>query len=128
MLPKNSSKRWFLVVCTRAVTYAILLDGLCDNGELENALEIFEKMEKSKLDFDIGIYNIIIHGMCNGSKVDDAWDLFCSLPSKGVKPNVKTYTVMIAGLCKKGSLSEADMLFRKWERMGLHRMIVHTTH
>ncbi|KAF2619208.1 hypothetical protein F2Q68_00041720 [Brassica cretica] len=75
------------------VTYKILMDGLCDNGELEEAL---------------GIH-----------KVDDAWDLFCSLPLKGVKPDVKTYTIMMGGLCRKSSLSEANMLFKKMGEDGI---------
>ncbi|CAA7016312.1 unnamed protein product [Microthlaspi erraticum] len=65
-------------------------------------------------DPDIVTYSILINGYCKANLVDKP-------SSKGVKPNVKTYTVMIGGLCKKGSLSEADLLFRKWERMGLHR-------
>ncbi|KAF3550124.1 hypothetical protein DY000_02005065 [Brassica cretica] len=129
------------------VTYKILLDGLCDKGELEMALDILDKMRKRKMEFDISVYNIIIHGMCNASKIDDAWDLFCSLPlrgavtalgtsgrstsfrpylnylnfraCRGVKPNVITHNIMIGGLCKKGSLSKADMLFRKMGEDGI---------
>lgn len=53
------------------MTYGILLDGLCDNGELEKALELLNRMPKSEMDLDIIIYNIIIHGICNASKVDE---------------------------------------------------------
>ncbi|KAF2532276.1 hypothetical protein F2Q70_00032565 [Brassica cretica] len=53
------------------MTYGILLDGLCDNGELEKALELLNRMHKSEMDLDIIIYNIIIHGICNASKVDE---------------------------------------------------------
>lgn len=53
------------------MTYDILLDGLCDNGELEKALELLDQMHKSEMDLDIIIYNIIIHEICNASKVDN---------------------------------------------------------
>lgn len=55
-----------LGVLPDAMTYGILLDGLCDNGKLEKALEIFEVLEKSKMDLGVVMYTIIIEGMCKG--------------------------------------------------------------
>ncbi|CAN6865173.1 unnamed protein product, partial [Brassica oleracea] len=80
-------------------TYNILLGGLCDNGEVEKALVMFEDLQKSEMEVDIFTYTTIIHGMCKAGKVEDAWGLFCSISVKVVKPDVVAYSTMVSGLC-----------------------------
>ncbi|CAA7041565.1 unnamed protein product [Microthlaspi erraticum] len=100
-------------------TYNILLGGLCDNGELERALVIFEDMQKKEMGLDIVTYTTIIQGMCKAGMVEEAWGLFCSLGVKGVKPDVVTYTTMMLGLFRKGLHGEIDSLYMKMKRDGL---------
>jgi pentatricopeptide repeat protein len=100
-------------------TYNILLGGLCDNGELEKALVIFEDMQKREMDLDIVTYTTVIRGMCKTGKVEEAWSLFCSLSLKGLKPDIVTYTTMMSGLCTKGLLHEVEALYTKMKQEGL---------
>ena len=44
-------------------TYVILLDGLCKNKKIGDAMALFQEMEDKKLDHDIVFYNILIDGM-----------------------------------------------------------------
>ena len=100
-------------------TYNILLGGLCDNGEVEKALVMFEDLQKSEMEVDIVTYTTIIHGMCKAGKVEDAWGLFCSLSVKVVKPDVVAYSTMLSGLCSNGLHCEMDALYLKMQGDGL---------
>ncbi|XP_022565003.1 pentatricopeptide repeat-containing protein At1g62680, mitochondrial-like [Brassica napus] len=42
----------------------LVSSGLCDNGEVEKALVMFEDLQKSEMEVDIVTYTTIIHGMC----------------------------------------------------------------
>ncbi|XP_028114903.1 pentatricopeptide repeat-containing protein At3g22470, mitochondrial-like [Camellia sinensis] len=84
-------------------TYGILLDGLCKNGHISEALSLFHVMESNSLHLDI---------------LDTARALFSNLSSKGLQPDVKTYTTMIQGFCEEGLLHDAKELFVKMEHNG----------
>ena len=43
-------------------TYAILLDGLCKNKQIDEAMAVFQEMESKRMDHNIVIYNILIDG------------------------------------------------------------------
>ncbi|CAA7039193.1 unnamed protein product [Microthlaspi erraticum] len=101
------TKRWKKKDQAHAAKYNIIIDGLCKDGKLDDAINLFNEMEMKG-----------IKAMLSPTALSS--EAFVKTPSsKGVKPNVKTYTVMIAGLCKKGSLSEADLLFRKMGEDGI---------
>ncbi|GMN59754.1 hypothetical protein TIFTF001_028846 [Ficus carica] len=95
-------------------TYAILLDGLCKNGELEEAMALFHNMEEKKLQLNIVIYNTLIGGTCKAGNLAAAKDLFCKLSFKGIQRDVRTYGIMIDGLLSGGLLGEALNLKMKW--------------
>ena len=99
------------------ITYAILLDGLCKNNKIGEAMALFQEMEDKRLDHDIVVCNILIDDLCKIKKLTAARELFNSLPLKGLQPNVRTYT-MIKGLCKEGLLDEASELLEKMDGNG----------
>ncbi|THG08225.1 hypothetical protein TEA_002202 [Camellia sinensis var. sinensis] len=76
-------------------TYAIMLDGLCRNKNISEALALFHKMERNDLDFNVVMYNILIDTFCKDKKLNTTRALFVNLSSRGLQPNVKTYTMMI---------------------------------
>ncbi|KAJ4846566.1 hypothetical protein Tsubulata_049195 [Turnera subulata] len=73
-----------------SVTYATILDGLCMQGRVDEALTLFQTMKKHSVKPDIVIYSILIGGMCNSGKVKHAWELFNSLSLKGLRPDART--------------------------------------
>ncbi|KAJ0887830.1 putative tetratricopeptide-like helical domain superfamily [Helianthus annuus] len=99
-------------------TYRIILDGLCNNHQVEDVLSLFHLVGDSKLNSDIQVYNILIDGMSKCGKLDIARDLFQDLTLKGLKPNVRTYNVMICGLCRESMPEEAKHLFHKMDESG----------
>ncbi|KAF5774144.1 putative tetratricopeptide-like helical domain superfamily [Helianthus annuus] len=83
--------------------YRIVLDGLCNNHLVEDALSLFRLVGNSKLNSDIAvIYTILIDGAGKNGKVDVARILFQGLIDKGLQPDVRTYNVMISGFCQEG--------------------------
>nr|XP_023895101.1 putative pentatricopeptide repeat-containing protein At3g16710, mitochondrial [Quercus suber] len=104
-------------------TYAALLDGLCKNGQVVEAIKVFLEMEDKTLGNDIVIYNILIDGLCHVGNLKVSRELFYSLLAKGLQPNVRTYTIMLKGLCKEGLLEEASEIFEKMDGSGCSPMI-----
>ncbi|CAL5422479.1 unnamed protein product [Camellia sinensis] len=99
-------------------TCGILLDGLCKNGHISEALSLFHMIESNSLHLNVVMYNILIDAFCKDKKLDTARALFNNLSSKGLQPDVKTYTTMIQGFCEEGLLHEAKELFVKMEHNG----------
>lgn len=99
-------------VCLNVVTCSTLLDGICDNGKLKDALEMFKVMQKSKMDLDashpfngvepdVQTYNILICGLINNGNFLEAEELYEEMPHRGIVPDTITYSSMIDGLCKQ---------------------------
>lgn len=67
-------------------------------GLLDEALTLFETMQKSLVAPNIVIYNILIDGMCKVGKIKDAGELFSRAFVEGLQPSVWTFTIIINGL------------------------------
>ena len=50
-------------------TYVVLLDGLCKNKQIAEAMELFQEMEDNNLDHNIVFHNILIDCMCNAREL-----------------------------------------------------------
>nr|GEZ40684.1 putative pentatricopeptide repeat-containing protein At1g12700, mitochondrial [Tanacetum cinerariifolium] len=95
------------------LTYVIILEGLCTNHQIEEALSLFHLMGDSKLISDVVVYSILIDGASKCGKFDIAKGLFLDLINRGMHPNIQTYNVMISGLCREGLVGDEKQLFLK---------------
>ncbi|KAH7543320.1 hypothetical protein FEM48_Zijuj02G0171800 [Ziziphus jujuba var. spinosa] len=86
-------------------TYAVLLDGLYKNQQLDEAMELFSEMEEKKLDLDMVIYNILI-GEFVGGRISGAIDCL-EMEEKGYIPDSCTYNIMICELITNNQTSKA---------------------
>ncbi|KAJ9556681.1 hypothetical protein OSB04_011295 [Centaurea solstitialis] len=102
-------------------TYGIVLQGLCNNRQVDKALSLFRLMGDSELNLDIVLYNILIDGTGKCGKPDIAKALFNEISTKGLNPNVRTYNVMIGCFCGVGLVREAERLFLQMEERGCPR-------
>nr|GEX17283.1 hypothetical protein [Tanacetum cinerariifolium] len=95
-------------------TYAIMLEGLCDNIQLEDALSLFLWMSENKIaNSNIVVYNILIDGARKCRKLDIAKNLFDEITAKGLELTLYTYTLMIQVFSEEGLLIDAKQLFLK---------------
>ncbi|XP_019057195.1 PREDICTED: pentatricopeptide repeat-containing protein At1g63330-like [Tarenaya hassleriana] len=130
------------------VTCTLLLDGLCKNGKLDEALGLYCELETSGIDLDIFVHSIMINGLCKADMVDEAFGLFSKLLDKGIEPNVQyndywilwksvsempplqgsiaillsslfTYAAIIIGICKSGDCALALNLLMKMEERNI---------
>ncbi|RZC80962.1 hypothetical protein C5167_043532, partial [Papaver somniferum] len=97
------------------VTYGTMLDGLCKNGKIEEAIELFESMEGIGALANIEMYTILIHGLCRADQLEDARKMFHEIPEKGLVPNVVTYNTMMSGLFHRKMSLKVDKLIIEME-------------
>jgi pentatricopeptide repeat protein len=67
-----------------------MLKGLCDNNQVDNILDMFLLMVKTRSDLSLDIthsYNILIDGSSKSRNSDKAKDLFKEITLKGLQPN-----------------------------------------
>uniref|UniRef100_A0A199UCK7 Pentacotripeptide-repeat region of PRORP domain-containing protein n=1 Tax=Manihot esculenta TaxID=3983 RepID=A0A199UCK7_MANES len=111
------------------VTFSIMINGLCSQGNLDDALTLLKKMEESQLKPNLVTYCILINGMCKAGKINDAKELFSSLFENGLMdeaykvfkdmekvgclPNNCCYNIIIQGFLKHEDLPKASELINK---------------
>ncbi|XP_057762950.1 pentatricopeptide repeat-containing protein At4g38150 isoform X1 [Arachis stenosperma] len=84
-----------------------MLDGLCKDGFVQEALKLFGLMREKGTIPEIVIYTAVVEGFTKAHKADDAIRIFRKMQSNGISPNVFSYTVLVQGLSKCGRLQDA---------------------
>ncbi|XVF38368.1 hypothetical protein REPUB_Repub20aG0095400 [Reevesia pubescens] len=99
-------------------TYAIMLAGLCKNGQIEEAVDLFHSLESTKDKPSIELFSILIDGVCKAGRMEESRKMSTEIPEKGLVPDVVTYNIMLNGLGKKSMSLEADNLLMEMEEKG----------
>lgn len=84
-----------------------MLDGLCKDGNVQEALKLFGLMREKGTIPEIVIYTAVVEGYTKAHKADDAIRIFRKMQSNGISPNAFSYTVLIQGLYKCSRLQDA---------------------
>ncbi|XP_047152813.1 pentatricopeptide repeat-containing protein At4g38150 [Vigna umbellata] len=84
-----------------------MLDGLCKDGLVQEALKLFGLMREKGTIPEIVIYTAVVEGYTKVDKADDAKRIFRKMQSSGISPNAFSYTVLIQGLYKCRRLQDA---------------------
>ncbi|XAR57455.1 hypothetical protein NMG60_11025608 [Bertholletia excelsa] len=108
------------------VTYGILINHLCKFHRVDEALEVFEKMngESESGGFavkpDTIIYNTLIDGLCKVGRQEQGLDLMGKMRlQQGCVPNTVTYNCLIDGFCKTGEIEKGHELLDQMIREGV---------
>lgn len=64
------------------VTYGILMEGLCNDKQVDRAEGIFEELTSKSLQPNMAAYRILIEGLCNDKQFERAKGIFEELTSK----------------------------------------------
>jgi len=83
-----------------------MLDGLCKDGNFQEALKLFGLMREKGTIPDIVVYTAVVDGYTKAHKADDAIRIFRKMQSNGISPNAFSYTVLIQGLYKCSRLHD----------------------
>ncbi|XP_010533283.2 PREDICTED: pentatricopeptide repeat-containing protein At1g62910-like [Tarenaya hassleriana] len=109
-----------------SVTVATLVKGLCSEGKVFDAVQVFDKMSKSGFREDRGCeasarssYVLIIHSLVKNCSVDRAMVVFRKMIDNGFAPGVIVFGNLINGLSSSGRLREALELFDEMVTRGI---------
>lgn len=94
-------------------TYNSLIQALCFNGKVKDALIVWEELKSSGHEPDAFTYRIIIQGCCKCYMMNDATKIFSEMQHNGFRPDTIVYNSMLDGFLKSRKLMEACQLFEK---------------
>lgn len=75
-----------------------MLDGLCKDGLVQDAMKLFGLMREKGTIPEVVIYTAVVDGFCKAHKFDDAQRVFRKMQNNGISPNAFSYSVLIQGL------------------------------
>jgi pentatricopeptide repeat protein len=84
-----------------------MLDGLCKNGLMQDAMKLFGLMREKGAIPEVVIYTAVVDAFCKAAKLDDAVRILRKMQGNGIIPNAFSYWLLIQGLCKGGRLDDA---------------------
>ncbi|KAK3211109.1 hypothetical protein Dsin_015815, partial [Dipteronia sinensis] len=88
-------------------------------GNLEEAKQLFEGMEKRGVRPNIVTYNVLIDVYGKKRKLEEAKLLFKEMKNIGVRPDTIAYNTLIYEYRKKENLEETKRLFEEREKKGV---------
>ncbi|KAK3432757.1 hypothetical protein EUGRSUZ_D00277 [Eucalyptus grandis] len=107
-------------------TLNTLMHSHCNSGNLDEALNVFEKMSELQVSPDSASYSVLIRSLCQKGEFERAEVLFNELSEKqillsdaGCVPLVAAYHPMFVYLCKSGKTKKAEEVFRQLMKRGM---------
>ncbi|CAH1430897.1 unnamed protein product [Lactuca virosa] len=97
------------------VTYNIVIDGLAKRGDMEKAVDLYQKMMKEKVIVpDDVTHRSLIWGFCHADMVDEAMEILKVMDRKNHRATHSTYKYIIHKLCEykkvEGAIQVLKML------------------
>ncbi|KAF3660080.1 Pentatricopeptide repeat-containing protein [Capsicum annuum] len=84
-----------------------MLDGLCKDGLVQEAMNLFGLMREKGTMPEVVIYTAVVDGFIKAHKFDDAVRIFRKMQGNGIIPNAFSYGILIRGLCQGKRLDDA---------------------
>ncbi|KAL6341600.1 hypothetical protein AAG906_032721 [Vitis piasezkii] len=90
-----------------AVTYALLMEGLCSLGKYKEAKKMMFDMDYQGCKPRLLNFGVLMSDLGRRGRIDDAKTLLLEMKRRRFKPDVVTYNILINYLCKEGRALEA---------------------
>ncbi|KAJ0796077.1 putative tetratricopeptide-like helical domain superfamily [Helianthus annuus] len=78
----------------------IMIKGLCKNGDVDVARQVFDEMPKQGCRPNVRTFSALVHGLCENNHVEEAFSLLAKMDSEGVEPDTILMNILILGLRK----------------------------
>ncbi|CBI27471.3 unnamed protein product, partial [Vitis vinifera] len=91
----------------------VLIDMYAKCGDLEEAIEVFRKMEEK----GVSVWTAMISGYAIHGRGREALEWFMKMQTAGVEPNQMTFTGILTACSHAGLVHEAKLLFESMERI-----------
>lgn len=106
--PENADEIFKKMKETGLIPNAVaMLDGLCKDGLIQEAMNLFGLMREKGTIPEVVIYTAVVDGFCKAQKFDDAKRIFRKMQSNGISPNALSYNILIQGFYKCNKLEDA---------------------
>ncbi|KAM7262915.1 hypothetical protein ACFE04_000598 [Oxalis oulophora] len=99
--------------------FGIYIYALCEVGQIETALLMFDKLSSLACKPLLFTYNSLIKYFCEDGLNEHVESLLADMECQGVVPNMSTYLIMVNTYCKRGDLDFAFDVLEKMEEKGL---------
>ncbi|XP_018478989.2 LOW QUALITY PROTEIN: pentatricopeptide repeat-containing protein At5g41170, mitochondrial [Raphanus sativus] len=103
------------------VMYTTLIESLCRNGLVDNAMDMLNRMENDGVRPDAVTYTSLVNGLCNSSRLSDAVRLLndVDMMRRRINPDVIAFNALIDGFVKERKLLEARELYSEMIRISV---------
>ncbi|KAI4381682.1 hypothetical protein MLD38_007736 [Melastoma candidum] len=93
------------------VSYMDMLRWSTESGDIDGAIEVWDKYKDSGKCLSAECYNIMMRIYAQLGQDVKAVEVFCKMMEEGVLPNARTFTIMIEHLVSTGKLDSALEIF-----------------
>jgi pentatricopeptide repeat protein len=80
------------------LTYNSLISGLCENGKLQEAGQVWDDMVERRYEPNAVTYEALIKGFCKTGKPSEGAAVFTEMVTKGCTPSKFIYQVLVDSL------------------------------
>lgn len=98
----------------------ILVKGLCESGNLDAALKVFDEFPQQRCRPNVRTFSTLMHGLCENGELERAYELFSKMETEGVPPDTIMFNILISGLRKHKRIEEAIELLQKMKLKGCY--------
>ncbi|WJX81189.1 hypothetical protein P8452_64106 [Trifolium repens] len=97
------------------VTWNAMICGLASHGHVEDALSLFESMQKEGIVVPNGVTFVgVLNACCHAGLIDVGREVFCSMKVVyGIEPKIEHYGCMVDLLGRGGKLLEAEEIIKR---------------
>ncbi|XP_051115946.1 putative pentatricopeptide repeat-containing protein At5g08310, mitochondrial [Andrographis paniculata] len=107
--------------------FQTVIDGLCNAGELDMALDLFSDMDRSGCKRSVLLFNNLILSLSNADRLNDCFQLLNRMKETGFEPTHFTFNCIFGCLCKREDAAGALDLLREMRARGHEPWIKHYT-
>ena len=107
------------------ITYNLLITYYRNNGRINDALRLFEKMRSSGLSPDRFAYTTLISGMAKKGRIQEAEKLFEEMKcNPNIHTDVQAYNAMLLAYLKVNQLEKVQELLESFSKLGIQEDFV----
>ncbi|KAF8115079.1 hypothetical protein N665_0030s0120 [Sinapis alba] len=98
--------------------FTTAINAFCKGGKVEEAIELFSKMEEAGVVPNVVTYNTVIDGLGMSGRYDEAFMFKEKMVENGVEPTLITYSILVKGLIKAKRVSDACCVLKEMTEKG----------
>merc|ERR1719231_1207308 len=100
------------------VIYCSVLKGFAREKKLERVWEVYEEIQRKKLEASVVTFNTVIDACARCGRMDQVAGVQEQMQRDGIQPNVITYSTMIKGYCQSGDIKTCFSILKRMKEEG----------